>query len=90
MSFCPLMLITDSFTPLDEAQPPSQPPLGQELSVSFVYLDLQQRREVPAPAGPDHKQPFEEGCFCAEAEAEHRGAEVPRLPLGKKNLIKPM
>lgn len=45
-----------------------------------ISMDLQQRREVPAPAGPDHKQPFEEGCFCAEAE--HRGAEVPRLPLG--------
>lgn len=47
-----------------------------------ISMDLQQRREVPAPAGPDHKQPFEEGCFCAEAEAEHRGVEIPRLPLG--------
>lgn len=28
-----------------------------------IYMDLQQRREVPAPAGPDHKQPFEEGCL---------------------------
>lgn len=47
-----------------------------------ISMDLQQRKEVPAPAGPDYKQPFEERCFCSEAEAEHRCAEVPRLPLG--------
>lgn len=28
-----------------------------------ISMDLQQRREVPAPAGPDHKQPFKEGCL---------------------------